>query len=54
MDLITQASRDHMEGWYSADAERMQRCLHPELVKRTLLSDPEKETWQLRHPPVLR
>lgn len=50
IDLITQTSRDYIEGWYSADAERMRRCLHPDLVKRTLLYDPEKETWLLRRP----
>jgi len=50
IDLITQTSRDYIEAWYSADAERMRRCLHPDLVKRTLLYDPEKETWLLRRP----
>ena len=50
IDLITQTSRDYIEGWFTADAERMQRCLHPELVKRTLIHDPEKETWRLYRP----
>ena len=47
---ITQASRDYIEGWYSADAERMQRALHPELVKRTLMHDEQQDTWLLRQP----
>jgi Putative lumazine-binding len=33
-ELITQAVRDYFEGWFDADAERMDRALHPELVKR--------------------
>jgi hypothetical protein len=47
---ITQASRAYIEGWYSADAERMQHALHPDLVKRTLTYDEQKDTWQLRPP----
>ena len=47
---ITQASRDYIEGWYSADAERMQRALHPDLVKRTLMHDEQRDTWLLRRP----
>ena len=47
---ITQASRDYIEGWYSADPVRMQRCLHKDLVKRTILRDPQSGTWQLRRP----
>lgn len=50
LEGITQASRDYIEGWYSADAERMRRCLHPELVKRTLMYDAEGGTWLLRRP----
>ena len=47
---ITQASRDYIEGWYSANAERMQRSLHPDLVKRTLTHDVQKDTWLIRQP----
>jgi hypothetical protein len=31
---ITAATLDYVEGWFDADAERMRRALHPELVKR--------------------
>lgn len=31
---ITQTALDYMEGWYSGDAEQMERALHPELAKR--------------------
>ncbi|MFW2332215.1 nuclear transport factor 2 family protein [Ilumatobacter sp.] len=32
---------DYIEGWYAADAERMERSLHDELVKRTPFRDDE-------------
>jgi hypothetical protein len=31
---ITTAVLDYFEGWFDADPERMDRALHPELVKR--------------------
>ena len=31
---IRQTAMDYMEGWYTGDAERMNRALHPELAKR--------------------
>lgn len=31
---ITQTALDYIEGWYTGDAERMERALHPELAKR--------------------
>jgi hypothetical protein len=30
---------DYAEGWYTGDAVRMERALHPELVKRAILRD---------------
>jgi hypothetical protein len=32
--LIDEAVRDYFEGWFDADLARMDRALHPELVKR--------------------
>jgi|SRR6185437_10596123 hypothetical protein len=32
--LITQTVLDYFEGWFSGDVERMDRALHPDLVKR--------------------
>ena len=49
-DAIVQSIRDHVGGWYDGDPERMRRCLHPELVKRTIVPGPEPGTWQLRRP----
>ncbi|HEY0143134.1 MAG TPA: nuclear transport factor 2 family protein [Thermoanaerobaculia bacterium] len=31
---ITAAALDYAEGWYSGDAARMERAVHPELAKR--------------------
>jgi Putative lumazine-binding len=30
---------DYAEGWYTGDAERMSRAVHPELVKRIVVAD---------------
>jgi len=32
--LVEQTVRDYFEGWYAADVARMERALHPDLVKR--------------------
>lgn len=50
IEAITEASRDYVEGWYNAQPERMARCLHPDLVKRTIEREPEGGTWRLRRP----
>lgn len=47
---IIQASQDYAEGWFTADGERMRRCLHPDLVKRTIMRDPRQGIWELRRP----
>jgi hypothetical protein len=36
---IRAAALDYIEGWYTADAPRMQRALHPELAKRVVVTD---------------
>jgi hypothetical protein len=36
---IRAAALDYAEGWYAGDADRMTRAVHPELVKRILVSD---------------
>lgn len=38
---ITQTALDYLEGWYAADAERMERALHPELAKRIVRTNPQ-------------
>jgi len=32
---------DYVEGWYEGSAERMARALHPELVKRIVVTNPK-------------
>jgi hypothetical protein len=34
IEAIKQAVKDYTEGWYEGNAERMERCLHPNLAKR--------------------
>lgn len=36
---IRAAALDYVEGWYAGDAARMERALHPELVKRIVVDD---------------
>ena len=33
-EAIRRTALDYIDGWYSGDAERMRRSLHPELAKR--------------------
>jgi hypothetical protein len=37
---VERTVRDYLEGWYTGDAARMERALHPELAKRMVGSDP--------------
>ena len=37
---IRATALDYIEGWYTGDAERMERALHPELAKRIVRTDP--------------
>lgn len=36
---IRATALDYVEGWYEGDGDRMGRALHPELVKRIVVSD---------------
>jgi hypothetical protein len=38
---IKAAALDYMEGWYEGNGERMARAVHPELVKRILVTSPK-------------
>jgi hypothetical protein len=42
---IRRAALDYIEGWYTGDAARMRRALHPELAKRYLHVDEKGESW---------
>jgi hypothetical protein len=38
---IRATALDYVEGWYTADAARMERALHPELAKRIVATNPQ-------------
>jgi CRP-like cAMP-binding protein len=40
---VRAAALDYIEGWYTADAPRMTRALHPELAKRIVQTDPKSQ-----------
>lgn len=44
---IKQTALDYIEGWYTGDAERMERALHPDLAKRIVMS--EEGSARLQH-----
>jgi hypothetical protein len=50
LEAIEAVARDYVEGWFDGDEARMRRCLHPELVKRTLYHDPATGDWRLGRP----
>jgi hypothetical protein len=47
LEAITATARDYIEGWLDGDAERMRRCLHPDLVKRAVRPDADSGEWIL-------
>ena len=38
---LRQVALDYIEGWYTADAERMERALHPAVRKRMVYTHPK-------------
>lgn len=46
---IRAAALDYIEGWYTGDAERMERAVHPELAKRIVRTDPRSGQSSLGH-----
>jgi hypothetical protein len=47
---ITETARDYIESWLDGDGDRMRRCLHPDLVKRTVERDAGSGEWTLGPP----
>ena len=47
IEAITDVARDYIEGYLDGDEERMRRCLHPDMVKRTIYHDPGRGDWRL-------
>lgn len=44
---IIAAATDYIESWLDGDAERMARCLHPELAKREVNLDPKTGKYEV-------
>ena len=44
---IRATALDYVEGWYSGDAARMERALHPELAKRIVVTNPQNNRSNL-------
>ena len=38
-EAITATALDYIEGWFTADGDRMRRALHPEFIKRRVVTD---------------
>jgi putative lumazine-binding protein len=49
-DAIVQSIKDYAGGWYDGDAKRMRRCLHPNLVKQTIVPGSQPGSWKLSRP----
>ena len=48
IDGVRSVALDYIEGWYAGDAERMERSLHDDLVKRTPLAGDDTAAADLR------
>ncbi|MEN8143915.1 MAG: nuclear transport factor 2 family protein [Gemmatimonadota bacterium] len=46
---IRGAALDYIEGWYTGDAVRMERALHPELAKRILMANSNEPGKHFMH-----
>ena len=44
---IRATALDYVEGWYTGDAARMERALHPELAKRIVNTNPQNKRSSL-------
>lgn len=44
---IRTTALDYVEGWYTGDAARMERALHPELAKRIVNTNPQNKRSSL-------
>ena len=42
---IRATALDYIEGWYTGDATRMERALHPDLAKRIVRPHPENKNF---------
>ena len=47
IEAIIEVSRDYVEGYFTGNAQRMERAVHPELVKRTIWHDLNEDSWKV-------
>jgi hypothetical protein len=50
---IRATALDYVEGWYTADAARMERALHPDLAKRIVNTNPQNGRNSLGHQSAM-
>lgn len=56
-EAIRAAALDYAEGWYTGDATRMEQALHPEFLKRRVVTDittDEASLHEIDAPTLLR
>lgn len=46
-DAIVAVAMDYAEGWYTGDAARMERALHDDLIKRTIMPSDDPSGWSV-------
>ena len=49
-DAITETALNYLEGWFTGDAERMDKALHPDLVKRAVGEDRQSGEVKIMFP----
>jgi len=49
-EAIRETALNYLEGWFTADAERMDKALHPDLVKRAVGEDRQSGEVKLIFP----
>lgn len=47
IQAISEIARDYIEGWFTADPERMRRAVLPELVKRSIWHNLQEDKWKV-------
>jgi len=54
LEAIKKTALDYGQGWYEADAERMERALHPDLAKRALMPDPRTKRGRIESMSAMK
>lgn len=51
---IRRAALDYAEGWYAGNAEQMERALHTDLAKRSVMPDSRAKNGSIEHMSALK